>query len=981
MATMNKTFSVKTGLDLANTIILDSNRNLSNVNIANLHTINANSIVTVEGLNVIDQANTARTTANDAYAQANTARGTANDAYAQANTARDTANGAYAQANGAYAQANGAYAQANGAFGQANGAYAQANGAYAQANGAYDQANTSANTVSVTVGGLTLNNKKLLLQNTNSMTIELLDDGTNANLVLRSSGGIAYDQANAAYAQANAARDQANTARGTANDSYAQANTARDTANDAYGQANTARTVANNAYGQANGAYAQANTARDTANDAYGQANTARTTANDAYAQANAGYAQANTARDTANDAYAQANTARTTANDAYGQANAAYGQANAAYGQANAAYGEANLKLNLTGGTVSGDLTVQGNLYLTGNATYINVATLKVNDSIIQLSTNSTSDALDIGFVGHYSEDGGTTNLHAGFIRHASDNVFYIFDGYGTEPSNNVIDIASANLAWLRANVNAASLLLNGNTVATQANLTIANDQANAAYGQANTARGTANDAYAQANAGYAQANTARGTANDAYAQANSGYAQANAAYGQANAAYNQANSGYSQANAAYSQANAAYADSNTRVLRSGDTMTGDLTVNAFINTNTVFVNKKTTVAAPNTAHQDGERLRLYDFNNPGQPNYAIGVEPNHIWTATDDNSGATGFKWYGNTAQAMFLKSNGDLFVSNTINAKAFVTSAGLNVTDHANNAYAEANAAANTVMVSANSGSSLTKKKLNFINSASIQVSVTDAGDGNANIVFNTTGAAVADAYAQANAAYGQANAAYGQANAAYEEANTKVETIVTGLGLSNSVATVANVTTVTITPNIASTSVIGVTKLVDSITSVDTANAATANAVNWLETKKVNRAGDTMTGKLTINAAGEGLEVANANVTNTLTVEALRVTTNTVTTAASGQVVLDVFPTTDLASAKYFVQANSGSTYHTTEIVLVQEGTNIWMTEYGSIQTGASLGTFSADIDSGNVRLLFNATQSINTIRAVRYGIMP
>jgi hypothetical protein len=837
MATMNKTFSVKTGLDLANTIILDSNRNISNVNIANLHTINANTIVTTGGLNVIDQANTARGTANDAYAQANTARDTANDAYAQANTARGTANDAYAQANSGYAQANAARDQANTGYGQANAAYGQANAAYGQANAAYAEANVSANTVSVTVGGLTLNNKKLFLQNTNSVTLELLDDGVNANLVIRSSGGIAYDQANAAREQAN---------------------TARDTANDAYGQANTARTTGNNAY-------AQANTARDTANDAYGQANTARTTANDAYAQAN-------TARGTANDAYAQANAGYAQANAGYGQANAAYGQANAAYGQANAAYGEANLKLNLTGGTVSGDLTVQGNLYLTGNATYINVATVRVNDSIIQLSTNSTSDAVDIGFVGHYSDDGGTTNLHSGFIRHASDNVFYIFDGYATEPSNNVIDVASANLAWLRANVNAASLLLQGNTVATQANLTIANDQANAAYLQANTARTTGNDAYAQAN-------TARDTANGAYAQANGAYSQANGAYAQANGAYSQANGAFAQANGAYSQANGAYAQANT----------------------------------------------------------------------------------------------------------------------------------SANTVRVYANSAGELSNKFLNFINTASIQVSVIDNADGNANISFSTTGAAVADAYAQANAAYGQANAAYGQANtgygqanaaygqanaaygqanaaysqanAAYDEANTKVETIVTGLGLSNTEVTTANVKTVTITPNIASTTVIGVTKLVDSITSTDTANAATANSVKWINDVKVDRAGDTMTGKLTINTAGEGLEVANANVTNTLTVEALKVTTNTVTTAASGQVVLDIFPTTDLASAKYFVQANSGSTYHTTEIILVHEGTNIWITEYGTIQTGASLGTFNADIDSGNVRLLFNATQSINTIRAVRYGIVP
>lgn len=821
MATMNKTFSVKTGLDLANTIILDSNRNLSNVNIANLHTINANSIVTVDGLNVIDQANVARTTANDAYAQANTARD-------QANTARGTANDAYAQANTARDTANDAYGQANTARNTGNAAYAQANTARATANDAYGEANAAANTVSITVGGLTLNKRKLLLQNTNSMSIELLDDGVNANLILRSSGGIAYDQANAAYAQAN--------------DAYAQANTARGTANDAYAQANTART---------------------TANDAYAQANTARTTANDAYAQANAGYAQANTARGTANDAYAQANTARTTANDAYAQANAGYAQANAAYLQANNAYAEANLKLNLTGGVITGDLTVDGNLFVNGVQTVVNTESLTINDPIFLLGNNNTTNSVALGFTAHY----GANQQHTGLIRAHQDNLWYLFDNYDEHIlyANNVLDTGNIKLATLRANINANSLLLVGNTVATQANLTIAHDQANAAYLQANTARATGNDAYAQAN-------TARDTANDAYAQANTARTTANDAYAQANAGYSQANAAYGQANAAYGQANLAYA----------------------------------------------------------------------------------------------------------------------------------EANVSANTVRVYANNAGSLSNKHLNFNNTASIQVTVTDSGDGKANITFNTTGAAVADAYAQANAgysqanaayaqanagyaqanaAYGQANLAYAQANAAYDEANTKVETIVTGLGLSNSVATVANVVTVTITPNIATTTVIGVTKLVDSITSTDAANAATANAVNWLETKKVDRAGDTMTGKLTINVAGEGLEVANANVTNTLTVEALKVTTNTVTTAASGQVVLDIFPTTELASAKYFVQANSGSTYHTTEIVLVQEGTNIWMTEYGTVQTGASLGTFNADIDSGNVRLLFNATQSINTIRAVRYGIVP
>ena len=128
------------------------------------------------------------------------------------------------------------------------------------------------------------------------------------------------------------------------------------------------------------------------------------------------------------------------------------------------------------------------------------------------------------------------------------------------------------------------------------------------------------------------------------------------------------------------------------------------------------------------------------------------------------------------------------------------------------------------------------------------------------------------------------------------------------------------------------------------------------------------------------KVTITTAGEGLEVANANVTNYLTVGTLNVTTNTVVTSSSGQVVLDTFATTDHASAKYFVQANSGSDFTTTEVILVQDGTNVWLTEYGTLQTGPSLGTFSADIDSGDVRLLFTANNNVNTIRSVRYGVL-
>ncbi len=196
----------------------------------------------------------------------------------------------------------------------------------------------------------------------------------------------------------------------------------------------------------------------------------------------------------------------------------------------------------------------------------------------------------------------------------------------------------------------------------------------------------------------------------------------------------------------------------------------------------------------------------------------------------------------------------------------------------------------------------------------------------------------------AHNQANAAYGQANTARGTANDAYAQANA-------AYGQAN--------------------------------TGYDQANAAygQANAAYAAANTRVLKAGDTMTGQLIIDTAGMGLRVANANITYSLQVNSLNVTTNTVTTSSSGQVVLDKFPITQLASAKYFVQANNSTNYQTTEIVLVQDATNVWLTEYGSIQTGPSLGTFTADISGGDVRLLFTAVNNINTIRSVRYGIIP
>ena len=142
---------------------------------------------------------------------------------------------------------------------------------------------------------------------------------------------------------------------------------------------------------------------------------------------------------------------------------NAAYGQANAAYSQANTAYSTANLKLNTAGGIISGDLTISGNLYLSNNATMINVSSMNIADPLIYLAANNeASDTVDIGFVGGANTSG--VYGHTGLVRHAADQTYYLFDKYVPEPTNNIIDVASAKLATLRANINANNLVVQGN-------------------------------------------------------------------------------------------------------------------------------------------------------------------------------------------------------------------------------------------------------------------------------------------------------------------------------------------------------------------------------------------------------------------------------------------------------------------------------------------------------------------------------------
>ena len=278
----------------------------------------------------------------------------------------------------------------------------------------------------------------------------------------------AYDLANTANINAvnagtyaNAAFDKANSANVFAQSGYNQANTATTTAglaythaNGAFDKANSATTTVGLSYDHANGAFNQANTATTTAGLSYNQANGAFDKANSANVLAQAGYNQANTATTTAGLSYNHANGAFDKANTATTTADAAFAKANSANVIAQAAFDNSNTKFSSSGGTISGDTTVTGNLIINGTTTTVNTSTVSTTDSLLKLANNNTAgDSLDIGFYGTYNATG---QKYAGLIREAGSN-FFLFKDLTTDPTSNTLaagSLTASNTATLRANI-----------------------------------------------------------------------------------------------------------------------------------------------------------------------------------------------------------------------------------------------------------------------------------------------------------------------------------------------------------------------------------------------------------------------------------------------------------------------------------------------------------------------------------------------
>ena len=77
------------------------------------------------------------------------------------------------------------------------------------------------------------------------------------------------------------------------------------------------------------------------------------------------------------------------------------------------------------------------------------------------------------------------------------------------------------------------------------------------------------------------------------------------------------------------------------------------------------------------------------------------------------------------------------------------------------------------------------------------------------------------------------------------------------------------------------------------------------------------------------------------------------------TTTVTTDETAIISLSA---TEYQSVEFKIQVIDSSTFNSTVVRAMHDGTNAYVSEYGTIQVAAGIATFSADINSGSLSLL-------------------
>lgn len=98
-----------------------------------------------------------------------------------------------------------------------------------------------------------------------------------------------------------------------------------------------------------------------------------------------------------------------------------------------------------------------------------------------------------------------------------------------------------------------------------------------------------------------------------------------------------------------------------------------------------------------------------------------------------------------------------------------------------------------------------------------------------------------------------------------------------------------------------------------------------------------------------------------------------------TTATTTVSSTSQITIDSFAIATYSAAQYIVECTSGTDKHFTMVNVTQDGTDVYLTEYGTLITNASLMTLDASLSAGTLSLLATPANNSGTIKIKRTNV--
>ena len=121
------------------------------------------------------------------------------------------------------------------------------------------------------------------------------------------------------------------------------------------------------------------------------------------------------------------------------------------------------------------------------------------------------------------------------------------------------------------------------------------------------------------------------------------------------------------------------------------------------------------------------------------------------------------------------------------------------------------------------------------------------------------------------------------------------------------------------------------------------------------------------------------SGNVIEVVSHGAATTAELNGILAIDSDLTTTGANQIIY-TYTAANHRTLKFTAQIehDSSSSYHAEEVLLTHNGTTVAMTTYAQVLLDSNLGTFDADINSGNVRIKFSPTKTNTSIklRAIR-----